>query len=281
MRATCMATLALTLVLAGGGTAPASSVPAVATGMQGFDHYQVILDRQPFGRPPEPPAAVVAPEAAKLAQAEQVLAKQIRLSVLTRTKQGVAAGLIDSSTTPPKNLYLYVGGTEAGITLVSADVEAETAEISKDGATLVFTLTGVKMPAVLTPPAAGMAGLPPPRAPSPFSPPAVPAAPFRLSPRPTPVPVAPSPGSVSTSTNATATYIERLRMRREELQASNAANLAGMNKTTEKLVTEAAQAALRKRNMDMIRRGEGSLGIALTPEEDAQLVREGVLPAAQ
>jgi hypothetical protein len=240
-----------------------------------FDHYQVILDRQPFGRPAEA-AAAVQPEAAKQAQAEQVLAKQIRLCAVTRTDQGLAAGLIDSSTNPPKNHYLHVGDSEDGITLVTADLDTETAEIQKDGASLTFTLTGVKTPA--TPPTASRStpmGAPPPAPPSAVS--------TRvIAPRPLlPLPSSSSVASPPTPGGASATYIERLRKRREELLAQNAASVAEMNKTPENVATAAAQAALRKRNMDMIRRGEGSLGIPLTPEEDAQLVKEGILPAAQ
>ncbi len=108
-----------------------------------FAHFQIILDRQPFGQPP-PAAATVKPDEAKQAQAEQALAKQIRLCAVTRTDQGVAAGLIDSSAKPPKNYYLYVGEVVDGLTLVAADLDEETAEIEKDGARLTFTLTGVK-----------------------------------------------------------------------------------------------------------------------------------------
>lgn len=266
--------MVLWLIIAGGWTTQSSGVPAKPITVPNFNKYQVILDRQPFGRPPEAPSTATPPEAVKLALAEQALAKQIRLCAVTRTNQGIAAGLIDSSANPPKNHYLYVGDSADGITLVNADVDAETAEIEKDGASLTFTLTGIKTPAAVTPAIT-------PR-PLPVISTATPSAiPFRITPRPLVSPFAPNPGGVTTSNFSSATYLERLKKRREELQAQNAANLAGLNKTTETLVTEAARAAMRKRNMDMIRRGEGSLGIPLTAEEDAQLVKEGVLPAAQ
>jgi len=268
--------LVAVLVAAGGGLRAASAF-ATPAAVPGFDHYQVILDRQPFGRPAEAAATNAAAGDLRQAQAEQALARQYRLCAVTRTQQGVAAGLIDSSVNPPKNLYLYVGESAEGVTLINADLEAETAEIRKDGATLTFTLTGVK---------AAPAGVAPPSMRTPASTLFTSAAagsgpPIRLAPQPPQPPSVPAPLAVSTGSTSTAAYLERLKQRRAEIQAQNASHMAGITRTAEKLAAEAAEAAMRKRNLEMIRRGEGSLGIPLTPEEDAQLVREGVLPAAQ
>lgn len=264
MRACVMAAAA---AAAGGWCAQVPNARATTATAPPFAHYQVILDRQPFGQASEAAPAAAAPEVAQLALAEQTLARQIRLCAVTRTEQGVAAGIVDGSANPPRNLYLYVGDSSDGISLVAADVDAETAEIRKDGASLTFTLSGVK-----TAPAAPSSI---PHARAPFAS----ATPFATPPRFTIRPPI-LPGSAQGPSDTTVTYIERLKKRREDLAAQNAANSAGLTKTAEMLVTEAAQAALRKRNLDMIRRGEGSLGIPLTAEEDALLVKEGVLPAA-
>jgi hypothetical protein len=68
-------------------------------------------------------------------------------------------------------------------------------------------------------------------------------------------------------------YRELLEKRRAERQRKPVTRPLGPKLTGEKL-----QERLREYNMDLIRKGDLPLPIKLTPEEDAQLVKEGVLP---
>ncbi len=80
-----------------------------------------------------------------------------------------------------------------------------------------------------------------------------------------------------------ATYRERLEQRRAELLAERAAQddtkLSAINEVAEERAAVLFLSMMRRQNLDMIRRGERSLGIPLTPEETAALTAEGVFPA--
>ncbi|MFH0953181.1 MAG: hypothetical protein V1873_02505 [Verrucomicrobiota bacterium] len=107
--------LLLALVLA--ATAARADVP-------GFERYQVILDRKPFGEPPPQPVvpSTIAPE--------QSFARNIRMSALLESNDGeIRIGLIDLQSN--QNFFLGVGDVENGVELVSADYEKEEAVIKK------------------------------------------------------------------------------------------------------------------------------------------------------
>ncbi len=105
-----------------------------------FAPYQVILDREIFGRPPPapvaPPAAASAPD-----RAVELLAKKITMCAVNRTPSGnTAIGFIDNDAKPPRNIYLNVGESSDGYRIVAADYDEETATIEKDGVTVTLKL---------------------------------------------------------------------------------------------------------------------------------------------
>jgi len=204
-------------------------------------------------------------------------------------------GFLDSSISPPHNYYLNVGENEDGYTVTSADIDAESANVNKNGFDIPISM-GKGPGAGGTAPSSALA----------------PAASLRvaLSDRP------PSPALSSTQTIATLkerlrnrifssdnarawpvpanvktidavldmgiqqeSYVEKLKKRRDELAAQAAASQSTAAPATEPIDSTAFLNMLRKQNMDNIRQGGGGLGVPLTPEEDAQLVKEGVLPA--
>jgi len=91
-----------------------------------FSHYQIILDRKPFGTLPPPP-----PPPEPVITLEQSFAKTLRMSALLEVEGGgIRVGLIDSAT--GKNFFLGIGEpAEEGIELVSADYDSEEAVIKK------------------------------------------------------------------------------------------------------------------------------------------------------
>ena len=116
-----IAFLGLMAGLAGFGDAP------------GFDRYQIILDRKPFGTAPPPEAA------AQMVPPTESFAKNLRMSALLELDDGtVKIGLIDQAS--GKNFFLAVGDTEEGIELVSADYEKEEAVVRKGAEMAVIKL---------------------------------------------------------------------------------------------------------------------------------------------
>ena len=123
-------------------TALAASERGVTT--QPFGHYQPILDRMPFGAE-APVAAAVDPAqaqtAAQLQADQQKLAKQVNMSAVNVTPDGeTAIGFTDLSVNPPVNHFLLVGASADGWKVVSADYDAETATIEKDGVSITLQL---------------------------------------------------------------------------------------------------------------------------------------------
>jgi hypothetical protein len=271
-----------------------------------FTHFQVILDRMPFGRPPPPPTPAAQPEEAKQAQAEQALAKQIRLCAVTRTQQGVAAGLIDSSANPAKNYYLYVGDEKDGVTLIAANLEEESAEIEKNGVRLTFTLTGVKSATPPVNPALASrlpTVRPAPALPAPQVAAATPAVPEPPRPgivrRPSQAGLSPMPGfsaaqmaqmqktredlaKLRETGGDMQSYMERLRERKaKEKTDQDAAEQAAREKLQEltRKVTEQELAKQeREINLRLVEQGARPISnIELTPEEEKTLVEKGIL----
>jgi len=110
-----------------------------------FDHYQPILDRMPFGALPANFNGAVDPAAAKaeaqVKAEQQALAKKVNMSAVNVTPDGsTAIGFTDLSVNPPVNYYVRVGGSSGGWNVLSADYDAETASIEKDGVTITLKL---------------------------------------------------------------------------------------------------------------------------------------------
>jgi hypothetical protein len=99
---------------------------AGAFAMQDFSHYQIILERKPFGEaPPPPPTPAPTP-----IPAGQSFARQLRLCALIEDDDGeIQVGLMDMQS--KNSFYLGVGDIEEGIELISADYEDESAVLKK------------------------------------------------------------------------------------------------------------------------------------------------------
>lgn len=111
-----------------------------------LDNYQAILDRMPFGPPPQSVlvanAATAETKAAVASKAEQEkLAAKIKMSCVNVTPDGgVAVGFTDLSLNPPRDCYLRVGATAHGWTVLDADYDDEWATIEKDGVAITVKL---------------------------------------------------------------------------------------------------------------------------------------------
>ena len=259
-----------------------------------FDRYDSILTRMPFGQapavavnpaasatpPPPPPPAFVA---------------KLTLCAINRTPAStIVVGFVDASTNPPHSYYLSVGEDENGFTVLSADIDQELATIEKDGIRIDLKMGKGATVANAAPSPAPVAPrrIPAPDATTPMGSVASAGPPMPVIPvvSPTDPTAWPIPRNIKAIDNALKmgikndSYVERLRKRREEVlaQQQQAAAADGAQLAPEKIDEDAAsakfEAFLRRKNLNLIRKGEPGLGIPLTPEEDAQLVSEGVLP---
>ncbi len=261
-----------------------------------FATYQPIIDRKPFGVPPPAAVAAVAAvdnTAAVAAKQEQDLAKRIGMCAVNIQPGGATAvGFIDNGQKPPRNYYLTVGESADGFTVKAGNYKEETATLEKDGVTITLKLgqglvsAGGKPVAANAPRTAGQ----PVAA-------AIAQAPTAVAARP---PVSSLPPSVRTLTGRPVppppkegeeeSYADRLRRRREELLRERMESYLTIKSQAEKdaeaksaeAIAAEANRVLRAKNLELIRQGQPALPIQLTPDEDAQLVNEGVLqPAGQ
>lgn len=141
--------------------AEASSTSSEEVSDSGFERYQSILDRQPFGPPPPgfDPSLPVGQSGgggdaagdgekteAEISAEEQKLMSSVRVSILNVTPSGtVMAGFTDSTTQPPVNYYLKVGDTStdaAKWTVKAADPAAGTVTLAKDGVDVTLAVGG-------------------------------------------------------------------------------------------------------------------------------------------
>jgi len=127
---------------------------------RGFERYQSIIDRQPFGPPPPgfDPSLPVGQSAsggsggpgekteAEISAEEQKIMSSVRVSILNVTPAGaVMVGFTDSTTQPPVNYYLKVGDTStdsAKWTVKDADPAVGTVTLSKDGIDVTLAVGG-------------------------------------------------------------------------------------------------------------------------------------------
>jgi len=114
-------------------------IPAVlaTTETRPFSDFQVILDRQPFGRPPE-----IAPEPERIIPASESFAAQMVLSGLYEMEDGnLRATVTDQK---DKTYFsLKVGETGAnGIELIDVDYEKEEAVLKKGEEVVVLSMGG-------------------------------------------------------------------------------------------------------------------------------------------
>jgi len=125
-----------------------------------FDNspYPVILEKMPFGVPPNPDAlnaAATSMDEAKLKIEQEKAAAAFSWTAINITPDGkTAIGFTDLSAKPPANYYLTVGESANEWTVIDADYANETATIEKivDSNKVSISLKfGNKSPIALTP----------------------------------------------------------------------------------------------------------------------------------
>ncbi len=209
-----------------------------------ISRFKVILERQPFGAPTAAAPTPTAPAA------ESALAN-FRLSAIVEASDGgYRAGIVDQRT--QRSYFLGPGQSEEGLEVVSIAFEDESAQVRLNGETAILRLQGAT--------AAGAAVRS--------------GAPNRLSP-----PGAP-PGISGVTPRGSGPPWMRRRLGAPEggEAAPPSAEGAGAPPPPPRPSPEEVERRLRDYQMEVIRRGLPPLPIPLTPEMDAQLVREGVLP---
>ncbi len=217
-----------------------------------FDRYQVILDRQPFGSETAPVAAGAPGSPASVAAAAVNALKMS--AIIEDNSGGIVVGILDPQQST--SYMLKVGETEDGIELLEADYASERAQIRKDGLERWISMSGDD----------SLAASPTP---------AILATPPRTSPRSSRRP-AKVLGKGMTK--------EEYNKIKKTLPPPRSAKRALMNLPDEDEMTpDEHESMMQEYNMELIRAG-GDLGpalpIELTPDQDAQLVREGALPPA-
>ena len=246
------------------------------TELAGFDRYQIILDKKPFGDPPPPPPkpAAVKPAPVITAPGEGPF-KNFRMSSIVQDDDGTNLRVGLHNKAENKSVILRVGEAQEGIELISASFEDEEAILSKGNVTVKMSLSEAT-PQSMTQDQGRQA---------------------RQSARPRKrTPITPNRPTPSVSNNSKKlSYAERRRMRQDrtkELEAKRAelAQKEASIKAQQEEATRRAEAApkysgeelkqhLESYQMEIIRRGLPPLPIPLTEDMDEQLVNEGVLPA--
>jgi hypothetical protein len=209
-----------------------------------FDRYKIILERKPFGDL-DAFALALAADQIKPPVKLPDFAKHYSMCAITDSYGEIMVGFIDKAKRGDvKYYYLRVGETQDGIMLVEADYANESAKLSKDGQEFWIDMMGPKMSNTAS---------------SGTSPPFM---------------------SRNNSGKSNESYSSRLKKQRESrIKVESRIKYPKENMTKEEIGEH-----LRKLNMELIR-AQGSKGpplpLQLTPEEDAQLVSEGVLPSAE
>jgi hypothetical protein len=208
-----------------------------------FSRYQVILDRRPFGHAP---VEETRPEP-RPQPAGPSFVESLRLVAMTISQGDIRVGFVDNNSGPPQAYFLFVGEVQDGIRVVSADYDAEMVVLEKDGVQGVLQMGGgasARGAGMLT------AGRAPERGGASDG--------GGGGRRGRPVPRVISEG-------------RRIRMEEEQRRAEMVPELTGA----------VLDRHLQEYNLQAIREGMPPLPIPLTPEQDAQLVAEGVLPALE
>ena len=218
------------------------SVLPVAFGAD-FGRYEIILKRRPFGAPPARSQTRVTPQ-----KPTEDPFKSYRLVGITRGDENdVSVGIVNIGVKPAQSIFLGFGESDQDLTLVDADFELEGALIRKGQDEKWLYLGGGS-------PGGGSGGY---------------SAPTALGSK-----------KSSSASKGVKSYIDRMRARRAQRGGTRTTTIA-----PPKLKGEELKKHLQDYNMQLIRqaaKGEGGappLPIPLTPEQDKQLVDEGVLPA--
>ncbi len=216
------------------------SFAGVDVALGDFGRFQIILDRRPFGDAPAPEAA---PEPERTTGPS--FADQLQLVAMTIRGGDIRVGLVDGSVRPPRTYFLFVGDEENGLRVVDADYEAETALVARDGDQRVLRMGGSGGTRPRATPGAGM--------------------------------IAGASGGQEQAerrrprSRRMAAHISEGRRQRMEEEARR-------REIVPELTGAVLERHLQEYNVQAIREGMPPLPIPLTPEQDAQLVAEGVLP---
>jgi len=196
----------------------------------GFDAYQVILDRQPFGVPPPE-----APEPERVVPVHESFAAQMVLSGIFELEDGnLRVAVVDKK----DNSYftLKVGETgEGGIELLDVDYDEGEATLSKGEETVVLSMSGASGTQVLS--------------------------------------SSEREDRLEQAKQRRLSYAERRRARAEARRQQ-----AQQPPPKPVYTGEELEKHLQDYQMEVLRQGLPPLPVQLTPDRDAQLVAEGVLP---
>jgi hypothetical protein len=216
-----------------------------------FSWYQVILERKPFGVPPVVASPAPGRGGPGAAAPQGAFINDLRMCAVTEQNDELRVGIVDIKNN--KSYLFRLGETQDDITLVDADYQEECALLRKGAEEYWISLKG---DATSGSPASGTPGV------------------YRSSLIP------PAAGGSAVASSAAAavheSYADRLRKRREATRE----RVVEPPQMTEVQLQE----HLKQYQMELIRAGGDKgppLPIPLTPEMDAQLVSEGVLPPVQ
>ncbi len=220
--------------------------------------YKVIIDREPFGAIPVVTENTAPAPDPLIPETAPKFIKSLRMCSINESDDyGLRVGIVDIKAKPAKSYFFKVGETQDGLTLLEADFKKEGALIKKGDKAFWIYLDGT------TGNGREKSG-------------------GSNSYKPSTSVLKPVTAATRSRSSIIrrGSYAERLRKRREILEARRKKNLerleAKKNKTPEQLKAE-----MQAYQMELIRAG-GKKGpampIPLTPEMDDELVREGVLP---
>jgi len=265
------------------GVARAATMP-----LYDFARYKVIVDRQPFGEPPQ--EAVAAVPAQPPPPPPPPFTKSLRLCGIANDGSETYVAFIDVGVNPNESYYLRVGGDgRNGITVLQADLSA--------GKVLLKKESEEQWLAMDESPGAGAVPSLPARLAAIAPMPSLAVAPPMVSPRVNP----PLMGTITTKpATTTPSLAERIRQYREQRLRALAGGatppappapsvppspaITPVQPAETNITQEERVRKLREYNLELIR-ARGAKGpplpIELTPDEDAQLVQEGVLPPQQ
>ena len=221
-----------------------------------IERYLPIISRMPFGAPPSlPPPPPVAVTPVQHAAAD--LARSFVLSAITRSPAGnVMVGFTDNAAKPPRNLLLAVGEESDDYRVVAADLDSETATLEKDGISVELRLSSTPVPpshAV----GEGMYATPPPI-------------------------LAGTPQgqqAISMGQTNNSSYLLHLQNHQEQQAKQAEEERVNALAKARAQTTEVIDKRLREANLTLLHKNLKPIStITLSPEEDAKLVAEGVLP---
>ncbi len=245
-RIVCLALLAAPWLPAG---------PALAERGGGFDRFQIIIDRQPFGAipvAPQPTPGATDPDPMPVDEGPP-LQETIKLQMLTRYGGVPAAGFSDAES--GRSFYLFEGQSIDEYTLLEADVALGVVRLRKGAREVELSLAG-----------AGSATSGAPAAPETPARPAAEVPPAVLAAR----------QRRTEEADGTLSYRELQRQRYEEARRRREEETTRIVEQATRRSDEERLEQLRRVEFERMRRGEAPLiPITLTPEEAAQLEREG------